>query len=100
MKQKQKLLVLNINYHAAKADADMPFQSLMLDTLLQGYQPEYYFTEYKDFIEGINAFAEEHQVDLIITIPKRHGFFERLFHKSHTKQLAFHSHVPLIILHD
>jgi hypothetical protein len=39
-------------------------------------------------------------VDLIITIPKKMGWFDSLFRRSHTKMLAFHSHVPLMVVHE
>lgn len=95
-----QLLVLNIDYKEKHVDADTPFESLMLDTLLQGYHPEYHFTEDKDFMEGINAFALKENVDIIITIPKKHGLLEGLFSKNHTKELAYHSHVPLLMIHE
>lgn len=95
-----QLLVLNIVYKERHVNPDTPFESMLLDTLLQGYNPEYHFTEDKDFIEGINNFALQHKVDLIITIPKKHGLLDSLFSKNHTKALAFHSHVPLLMIHE
>lgn len=97
---KAKLFVLNIDHNNRNFSAETPFESLMLDTLLHGYNPEYQFVDSTDFVHAINNFAEEKSVDLIITIPKKHGFFEGLFKRSHTKQLAFHSHVPLMVIHE
>ena len=51
------------------------------------------------FTTSINQFAEEHAVDLIITIPKHHGLLDSLFTTSHTTKLAFHSHLPLMVIH-
>ncbi len=97
---KAKLLVLNVDHEQRKFTPDTPFESLMLDTLLQGYNPEYYFVDNPDFTEGINNFVLEKNADLIITIPKKHGLFDTLFKRSHTKMLAFHSHVPLMVIHE
>ena len=97
---KAKLFVLNVDHKSKHFTSETPFESLMLDTLLYGYNPEYSFMDSSDFIEAINKFALEKEVDLIITIPKKHGLFEGLFHRSHTKQLAFHSHVPLMVIHE
>ncbi|QEC68059.1 universal stress protein [Panacibacter ginsenosidivorans] len=94
-----KLFVVNIDHRQKHFTADTPFESLMLDTLLQGYNPEYHFIDDADFVQAINKFALEKEVDLIITIPKKMGWFDALFHKSHTKALAFHSHVPLMVVH-
>lgn len=63
------------------------------------YDPEYVSISDNDFVESINRTALEKKVDFIITIPKRMGWFEGLFKQNHTKQLAFHSHVPLMVLH-
>lgn len=96
---KASLHVINVS-ETAKQDADAAFESLMLDTLLQGYSPQYHFIHDKDFTEATNRFAAENNIDLIITIPKKHGWFEGLFRKRHTKSLAFHTHIPLMVVHE
>ena len=97
---KAKLYVLNIDHDNKSFSPDTPFESLMLDTLFYGYGPAYHFVDSTDFVEAINSFTLDMHIDLIITIPKKHGFFEGLFKRSHTKQLAFHSHVPMMVIHD
>jgi hypothetical protein len=97
---KAKLFVVNIDHDNKHFSVDLPFEGLMLDNLLDGYDPEYHFIDSTDFVEAINTFAEENKADLIITIPKKHNFFEKLFKESHTKQLAFHARVPLMVIHD
>ena len=94
-----KLFVVNIDHNNKRFNSDTPFESLMLDTLLYDYKPEYRFIDDPDFVEGINKAALDKQVDLIITIPKKMGWFEGLFKKSRTKMLAYHSHVPLMVVH-
>jgi nucleotide-binding universal stress UspA family protein len=96
---KAKLHVINISKQA-KEDNDRSYEALMLDNLLKGYSPEYHFIEDKDFTNAINQFAEQNNIDLIITIPKKHGWFEGLFRKHHTKSLAFHTHLPLMVVHE
>ena len=51
-------------------------------------------------VKGINDFVTEHQINLVITIPKKHGLFDRLFKRSHTKHLAFHTHIPIMCIHE
>jgi nucleotide-binding universal stress UspA family protein len=67
---------------------------------LKDYTPEYHHVDSKDFAEAVNDFVAQNKVDMIITIPKKHGFFESIFKRSHTKQLAYHTHVPLLCMHD
>jgi nucleotide-binding universal stress UspA family protein len=93
-----KLQILNVSEKPTKPDEQ--FESLLLDTLFQGYQPQYHFIHDTHFAEAINNFADTHAIDLIITIPKKHGLFEGLFKKSHTRSLAFHSHIPLMVIHE
>lgn len=97
---KAKLFVVNIDHNNKHFTPNTPFESLMLDTLLHGYDPEYHFIDEEDFVAATNRFALEKQVDMIITIPKKMGWFDALFHKSHAKALAFHSHVPLMVVHE
>lgn len=73
-------------------------ESYALYSLLQDLHPEYHFSKNKNFVEGINEFTAEKGIDLVINIPKKHGFFESLFKESHTKMLAFHSSVPLMVI--
>ncbi|MBC7722565.1 MAG: universal stress protein [Pedobacter sp.] len=95
---KAKLFVLHVNDGEDEADKDD--QMTVLNGLLEGYNPEYFFVNNISFIDGINDFVDNKNVDLIITIPKKHSWFETLFKRSHTKLLAFHSHVPLMVVHD
>lgn len=95
-----KLYVLHVDHENKSWSADTPFESLMLDTLLQGYNPQYQFENNNNFVEAVNIVAQEKMVDLIITIPKKHGLFEGLFHSSATKRLAYHSNVPIMVIHE
>lgn len=95
-----KLYVLHIDHNKKEYNENTPFESLMLDTLLEGYSPEYHFVDNADFTEGINEFVQDNNIDLIVTIPKKHGLFEGLFKRSHTKMLAYHTHVPLMVIHE
>ncbi len=98
-----KLLVFNIEVDVeesnAKYPASMMGEGYAVHTILEEFQPEYHFTKNKEYVDGVNEFADSHQVDIIISIPKRKGFFEKLFVKSSTKKLAFHTHLPLLVVH-
>lgn len=97
---KAKLFVFHVERTEKKYSAETVTESLMLDILLQGYNPEYHFMNDTHFTDAINSFAEQNNIQLIVTIPKKHGLFDSLFNRSHTKSLAFHSHVPMLVMHD
>ncbi|MGN7819662.1 universal stress protein [Chitinophaga sp. 22536] len=95
-----ELHVINIDHESRHFSTDTPFETLMLDTLLEGYQPEYHFIDNPDVVQGITEFAENIQADLILTIPKKHGLFERIFKRSNTAKLAYQTHIPLLTIHE
>ncbi|WP_167014557.1 universal stress protein [Chitinophaga sp. Cy-1792] len=95
-----ELHVLNIDHESKHFTADTPFESLMLDTLLQGYNPVYHFIDNPNVVQGIVSFAESIQADMIITIPKKHGLFESIFKRSSTSKLAFKTQIPLLTIHE
>jgi len=51
-----------------------------------------------DITNALNSFIEKHNADMLIMMPNRHEWFERIFKKSETKDMIFHSYVPLLIL--
>ncbi|SEL57671.1 universal stress protein [Parapedobacter koreensis] len=92
-----KLLVLNIEKPETRFNPDVIPEQYKLHGLLDRFHPEYHYIEHGDVVEGIMDFAETQQADLVMTVPKRYGFFDNLFHKSVTKKLAHHSRLPLLI---
>ncbi len=95
-----ELLVLNVDYKNRNFNTDVPEQSLLLHTMLEKLTPSYHFIENPKIEEGIHSFAETHGIDLIITIPKKHKLLDGLFQKSHTRELAFHAHIPIVAIHE
>lgn len=95
-----KLYVLNIFEGDKEISSDKTYQKELLNSLLKEYKPEIYFESNDSFMNGINDFVETNRIDMIITIPKRHSFFEGLFKERHIKALAFHSQVPLMYIHE
>ncbi len=96
---KASLHILNLYENPKENTSEKTYQQELLRSLLSEYNPLFHFVNSNDFITGINDFADANSIDLIITIPKRHQFFEGLFKESHSKKLAFHSHVPLMCIH-
>jgi nucleotide-binding universal stress UspA family protein len=51
----------------------------------------------EDFLDCINNYVESYHIDLVAVVHRRKGFLKRLFRKDHTRELLFHSSVPLYI---
>lgn len=67
---------------------------------LKEYNPELkMIDDDKHLGDNINELAKERNASLVISLHKKRGFFSRIFHKSTTKYLAWHSRVPVLVLH-
>ena len=95
-----ELHVLNVDHKNSHFKPDTPQESILLHTLLEDLNPKYDFIDEANIEVGIEKFAEKNDLDLIITIPKKHKLLEGLFRKSHTRDLIFHSHLPIMCVHE
>jgi hypothetical protein len=95
---KAKLVVMHNNPDPRAFDPDLFHNNVMVGELLKKVKPEFDMVSYDDFLEATQNFVVKHHVDLLLVIPKKAGWFESLFKRSHTKMLAFHSHIPLLCL--
>lgn len=95
------VLVVNVDTeHYVEVSEEYKAQRALLENMLQEYNPEFYFIRMYDFQDSISSFAADRNVDLILTIPKKHPFLAGLFKTSYTKKLAYHSHVPILAVHE
>lgn len=93
------LHIVNVDSeHYIELTEEFKLERQCMDDKLSSYNPEYSFLRAFDFLEGINRFAANKSIDAIITIPHKHGILSQLFKTSHTKKLAYHSHVPIIAI--
>ena len=49
---------------------------------------------------AILDFGAANEIDWLIMMPRKHSFFNALFHKSHTRSLVHQSHLPILALHE
>jgi nucleotide-binding universal stress UspA family protein len=52
---------------------------------------------YHKVIEGLNMYVERENIDLLVMLTHTRGLFSRLFHQSHTREMALQTQVPLWI---
>ncbi len=97
---KSELLVLNIVPPEDVPLFDNAIAGLMLENSLKDIKHTLFFPEGKDVIKEINSFVELHHADWLVMLPHKHKFLSTLFHPSNTRQMAFHTHVPLLSLYD
>ena len=51
-----------------------------------------------DIRHALNEFIEKHKADLLVMTPHKHEWVERLFAKSKTTDMIFHTKIPLLVL--
>lgn len=51
-----------------------------------------------DVLNTINDYVSANQADLLVMAKHNRNFFDRLFHRSLSKQMAYHTTLPLLIL--
>ena len=64
------------------------------------YKMEFYFIGREDFLEAIDNFVTDYSIDMLITIPRHQSNHSSLFKSTHTKRLAYHSHIPILAAHE
>ncbi|HEX9509201.1 MAG TPA: universal stress protein [Puia sp.] len=93
-----ELLVVNVDHKDRNFTSETPLNAVVLDRWLTPYHPAYHSVDNPDPATGIMEFAKARNASLIIAIHKTHGFFQGLFHRSATHQLAYHTSIPLLVM--
>jgi hypothetical protein len=75
-------------------------ESTLLHEMLDELHPVYHFLNDVNIEVGLSEYAERNKLDLLIVVPKRHSVIDKLFHKSHSKQLVLHTNVPVMSVHE
>jgi len=92
--------------HAVHIDIpDGQTEALNIKVVRKEMQPHaidvaYDFTDYpSDSVQnGLEAFVKERNIDLLVMYKPQRNFFQRLFHISQTKRMAFEGNIPVLIL--
>jgi nucleotide-binding universal stress UspA family protein len=56
-------------------------------------------TEDMEVTEAIEKHIADHNVDMLVMAKHSRSFFDRLFHRSISKRMAYHTNIPLLVLH-
>ena len=86
--------------HVGESSKEHQMDTMLLEAILDDIKPYYHFLEGEDVVAGINQIAELNNFDMVTIIPKNHKLAENLFHKSNSKELISHSHIPIVSIHE
>jgi nucleotide-binding universal stress UspA family protein len=95
-----ELNVLNVEYHKNGHSEEKMEESMYISELLRELKPTYQTILSADVTNGINWFADKGKIDWVVVIPKKHKLTEKMFTRSQTKELLYHTHVPVLCIHE
>ena len=95
------LHVVNVDSsHYVSITAEYQKEKAIMQQMFGEYNPEFYFIGMNDFFDAIERFTNDKNIDILITIPRQHSLLERIFKGHHTRKLVYHSHVPILAVHE
>ncbi len=71
-----------------------------LEPLFKNVPHQFQIVKDSDVKHGIESYLNDHPTDLLVMVTHEHNFWERIFGKSHTKDMVYHTHIPLLVLKD
>lgn len=94
-----EITVLNVLDKGKITDVKEGYEGIKIDHQLTGVKHTYSFIENDDKAAGIDEYLTTNKPDMLVVLERKTGFFRSVFHRSITKQMAFHTHVPMLVLH-
>ena len=95
-----KLHIVNVNpEHYVAITEHYQKEKQKLQKMFGNYSTEFYFIGMTDFFEAVDNFTKDYNIDVMITVPRHHANSKTLFKNTHTKRLAYHSHIPILAAH-
>lgn len=92
------LYIINVDWkHEHHSNEDREYQA-MLRKQLDANNVHFRSLLSENVATAIHEFADTEKIDLLITLPKRHNFFEKLFGDVHTPALLQHTDIPVLCI--
>jgi len=95
---KSKLYVVTVLKHKNKEWFEVLHTPQTLRKAVEASGATFEYPVDIDITHALNSFIEKNAADMLVMMPHRHEWLERIFRKSETKDMIFHTHVPLLIL--
>lgn len=95
-----QLHIINVDWHNRNFKPDTPAQKFYLHTFLNDLNLQYHELQNEDITAALNSFATEEKIDILIAIPKKHNLIDKLFTRSKTQSLVYHTELPVLCMHE
>lgn len=93
------LYVLNVDFEDRDFTPDKMQETFDVRWLFKDITPQFKSIENANVAEGINQFAKQEGLDWITVIPKKHNLVQKIFGRSQSKELMYHTVTPILCLH-
>lgn len=97
---KSTVTTLNIKHKHEELSYEQSLSAKQTDHLLEDVSHRMVNYSDSDTTHGIEHYVSNHNVDLLVMLKRKHGFFDSLLNGSSTRKMAFHTRIPLMILHE
>ncbi len=94
-----KLRIVNVIHPHQILSYDKSLSGMILDGIFEKIDHSIHLPE-GELADGINKVIDEQKADILIMIPRRHVVFSEMIAERHTKKMAFHTHIPLLTIHE
>lgn len=95
-----KLHVVNFQHPGEIMSVDQIAGKTRLEPMLEEMNHEYVTKETSSVELGLEAYLNEQPSQLLVMVAHKHSWWERLISGSHTREMAYRSHIPLLVLQD
>jgi len=95
-----ELHVMNVDHNGSNPNPEKVQESYLINELLRDTKAEFHSIEAGEVTDGVNWFIDKSKLDWIVVIPKKHNMLEKIFRRSQTKELVFHTHIPILCIHE
>ncbi len=92
--------------HISNGDLDTAYEFAAIETFKERIKEDskyekvsFKLLESRDVIDGLNFYLDEVRADMLAMSMHHRTFFQKIFNRSKTKRMAFHTHIPLLAFH-
>ncbi len=89
-----------VHVSEAPVPVDVTHFEHTLEVAFQDIPHPFFHVHGSDVEKGIEQYVERNNNDILVLLPRAHSFFDRLFQKSITRQVAYQERVPLLSIHN
>lgn len=81
-------------------DERFKLQKAALEDMFHEYNPAFHFIRSNGFHDSLRRFITDNHIDLVLTFPRKHSFFNYLLKGTNTRKLVYEAEVPVLAAHE